>query len=135
MKIPAAHQIKIKNRIEVLNKEKKEVEELHRKKDLKDSVSESESSKIKNIVLYPKKEAPRLQEKVIAPSKTKLDHTNKIEKSSEPSGGEGGELLKGTFDEQESHNSFLEALMQFRGQKKLPEEQIAKETENDDGNN
>jgi len=47
------------NRIEILKKEKKEVEELHRKKDLKDSVSESESSKIKNIVLYPKKEIPK----------------------------------------------------------------------------
>lgn len=45
------------NRIEVLKREKKEVEELHRKKDLKDSVSES--SKIKNIVLYPKKEIPK----------------------------------------------------------------------------
>jgi hypothetical protein len=31
--------------------------------------------------------------------------------------GEGGELLKGKFDEKESHNSFLEALMEFRGQK------------------
>lgn len=61
MKISAAHQIKIMKRIEVLKQEKKEVEELHRKKDLKDSVSESESesSKIKNIVLYPKKEAPK----------------------------------------------------------------------------
>lgn len=27
----------------------------------------------------------------------------------------GGDLLKGNFDEKESHNSFLEALMEFRG--------------------
>lgn len=53
------------NRIGVLRKEKKEVEELHRKKDLKDSVNESESSKIKNIILYPKKEVAKLNEKVI----------------------------------------------------------------------
>ncbi|EAS05835.2 SAM domain protein (macronuclear) [Tetrahymena thermophila SB210] len=121
MKIPAGHQIKIQKRIEVLKEEQKQFDELHLKKEMKDQ--QGESSKVKNIVLYPRVQRTDLEElEPPTEEQDQYDSNYRISSSTATTNSQneskGGELLNGNFNEEESHKSFLEALMEFRGQGK-----------------
>ncbi|KAL4470140.1 hypothetical protein ABPG72_016677 [Tetrahymena utriculariae] len=119
MKIPAGHQIKIQKRIDVLKEEQKKFDELHQKKEMKDQ--QGESSIVKNIVLYPRVQRTDLEElEPPTEGQDQYDSNYRISSSTATTNSQneqkGGELLNGNFNEEESHKSFLEALMEFRGQ-------------------
>lgn len=70
------------------------------------TTTEEESSKIKNFIVKPRNKpinAIQHHQPILAAAVATTTTTTTT--------GSGGDLLQGTFNEEESHNSFLEALM------------------------
>lgn len=127
MKIPAGHQIKITKKIEQLNQKTKNLKTtiLSNPKVVVQTADDSTSVGINISQIessresyYGKKASESIQ--VAEPAKEKSIGDEKT----------GGELLQGTFDEAESHKSFLEALNEWRsGKAKAKEPEPEKKPE------